>query len=334
MNLQSLVNTKAALDAGLITEEDYEKVKETFLKAQQMRSAIDAGLIEERDVESMKGDFMKMMTNETRGSAVAEAAVNNTQRRRREGEGGGGGIVQVENVRQAEDRETGAGDSSKGRGNGGPPVPPPLPGCDGAAAAAGGAGQQTMKTKAAPPVAPPPMPTSNTTKSGGGGRAPVPSNIPGGKLGGAKGSVSGGTSMSGIVVTDDAVNVYYLVRSKSKYRWVTWKIHEEGTKVVIDAVGEPDSTYQDFLGVLPESDCRYCVFDYAFRDADGQAHSKIVFINWAPDVARAKAKMMYASTKDFFKTKLDGLSLEFQGSDMDEISEFEVGNAVRALKMR
>ena len=29
----------------------------------------------------------------------------------------------------------------------------------------------------------------------------------------------------------------------------------------------------------------------------------------APDSARVKAKMMYASTKDYFKTHLDGLSL-------------------------
>ena len=37
--------------------------------------------------------------------------------------------------------------------------------------------------------------------------------------------------------------------------------------------------------------------------------------------------MMYASTKDFFKSHLDGLSLEFQASDLDEVSE-QVGAAV------
>jgi hypothetical protein len=31
--------------------------------------------------------------------------------------------------------------------------------------------------------------------------------------------------------------------------------------------------------------------------------------------------MMYASTKDFFKSHLDGLSLEFQASELDDISE-------------
>jgi hypothetical protein len=46
----------------------------------------------------------------------------------------------------------------------------------------------------------------------------------------------------------------------------------------------------------------------------------------APDSARVKAKMMYASTKDFFKSHLDGLSLEFQASELDDISE-QVGGS-------
>lgn len=60
--------------------------------------------------------------------------------------------------------------------------------------------------------------------------------------------------------------------------------------------------------------------------------NKLVFLNWAPDAAKVKAKMVYASTKDFFKGHFDGMSAEFQASDLDDISEAEVGDAVRALK--
>lgn len=42
--------------------------------------------------------------------------------------------------------------------------------------------------------------------------------------------------------------------------------------------------------------------------------------------------MMYASTKDFFKGHLDGISAEFQASDYEEISEDVVEEAVKALK--
>ena len=74
------------------------------------------------------------------------------------------------------------------------------------------------------------------------------------------------------------------------------------------------------------------MFDYQFTAPDGHVMNKLVFLNWAPDCARVKSKMMFASTKDFFKGHLDGVSAEFQASDLGDISEEEVGEAVRALK--
>lgn len=40
--------------------------------------------------------------------------------------------------------------------------------------------------------------------------------------------------------------------------------------------------------------------------------------------------MMYASTKDFFKTYLDGISSELQGGDLSDVSEKEAQAAVKA----
>lgn len=44
--------------------------------------------------------------------------------------------------------------------------------------------------------------------------------------------------------------------------------------------------------------------------------------------------MMYASTKDFFKGYLDGLSIELQASELDDITEDTVGETVRAVTTR
>ena len=140
--------------------------------------------------------------------------------------------------------------------------------------------------------------------------------------------------MSGIGVSEDAINLYYLIRAKSTYKWALWQIDEKGTTVVIADVGDPTSTYDQFLAALPEHDCRYGLFDYQYTAPDGNVMNKLVFLNWAPDTARVKAKMMYASTKDFFKGHLDGISAEFQASDLDEISEESVRDAVRALGKR
>jgi cofilin len=138
--------------------------------------------------------------------------------------------------------------------------------------------------------------------------------------------------MSGIGVTEDAVNLYYLIRAKSTYKWALWQVDSKGTTVVIDQVGEPGSNFEEFLAALPENDCRYGIFDYQFTAPDGNIMNKLVFLNWAPDSARVKAKMMYASTKDFFKGHLDGISAEFQASDLDDVNEEIVAEAVKALK--
>lgn len=135
-------------------------------------------------------------------------------------------------------------------------------------------------------------------------------------------------------MTEDAVNLYYYLKAKSVYRWALWKINAAGNQVVIAEVGDKDSEYSDFLERLPATDCRYGVIDMRFVNSEGCVFNKILFVNWAPDTAKIKAKMMYASTKDFFKGYLDGLSIELQGSDLDDVSEQEANAAVRSSVTR
>eukprot|EP00882_Tetradesmus_deserticola_P018876 GHRQ01020280.1.p1 GENE.GHRQ01020280.1~~GHRQ01020280.1.p1 ORF type:complete len:137 (-),score=46.83 GHRQ01020280.1:27-437(-) len=48
----------------------------------------------------------------------------------------------------------------------------------------------------------------------------------------------------------------------------------------------------------------------------------------APDNSGVKPKMMYASTKDFFKGFLDGIGAELQANEPSEISEEEIRERV------
>lgn len=54
----------------------------------------------------------------------------------------------------------------------------------------------------------------------------------------------------------------------------------------------------------------------------------------APDSAKVKAKMMYASTKDYLKGFLDGLAVELQASDKADIQERDLAEAVRSTITR
>jgi Cofilin/tropomyosin-type actin-binding protein len=54
----------------------------------------------------------------------------------------------------------------------------------------------------------------------------------------------------------------------------------------------------------------------------------------APDTARIKSKMMYASTKDYFKGFLEGLNIEMQVNDVSDLEEAEIEGLVRATLAR
>lgn len=90
------------------------------------------------------------------------------------------------------------------------------------------------------------------------------------------------------------------------------------------ATGEVSGDYDDFIAALPESECRYAIYDYKYVNADDCEFSKLVFVVWNPDSARLKNKMLYASTKDFFKSRLSGIAVEIQATDYDEVSEAEL----------
>lgn len=44
--------------------------------------------------------------------------------------------------------------------------------------------------------------------------------------------------------------------------------------------------------------------------------------------------MMYASTKDFFKGFLDGISVELQASELEDITQKDIADAVRSSVTR
>ena len=52
---------------------------------------------------------------------------------------------------------------------------------------------------------------------------------------------------------------------------------------MIDKIGALDKNYDDFVGELPENDCRYGIIDLDFETSDDRETSKLVFISWNPD---------------------------------------------------
>ncbi|XP_076948228.1 actin-depolymerizing factor 7 isoform X1 [Bidens hawaiensis] len=123
---------------------------------------------------------------------------------------------------------------------------------------------------------------------------------------------------SGMAVGDECKLKFLELKSKRNYRYIIFKIEDQ--QVIVEKVGSPDASYEDFTSSLPSNECRYAVFDFDFTTDENCQKSKIFFIAWSPDTSKVRAKMVYASSKDRFKRELDGIQLELQATDPSEMS--------------
>ncbi|KAL4352158.1 hypothetical protein GQ457_06G032110 [Hibiscus cannabinus] len=127
-------------------------------------------------------------------------------------------------------------------------------------------------------------------------------------------------SSSGMYVKDECVLKFLELKAKRNYRFIVFKIDDQTQQVVVEKLGGPQETYEDFTNSLPPKECRYAVFDYDFITPENCQKSKIFFVAWAPDGARVRSKMLYASSKDKFKRQLDGIQSELQATDPSEMT--------------
>uniref|UniRef100_A0A0E0CPF1 ADF-H domain-containing protein n=1 Tax=Oryza meridionalis TaxID=40149 RepID=A0A0E0CPF1_9ORYZ len=135
-----------------------------------------------------------------------------------------------------------------------------------------------------------------------------------------KGSSTMSNSASGMAVCDECKLKFLELKAKRSFRFIVFKINEKVQQVVVDRLGQPGESYDDFTACLPADECRYAVFDFDFVTDENCQKSKIFFISWAPDTSRVRSKMLYASSKDRFKRELDGIQVELQATDPSEMS--------------
>ncbi|MCE5167088.1 hypothetical protein HAX54_036579, partial [Datura stramonium] len=76
--------------------------------------------------------------------------------------------------------------------------------------------------------------------------------------------IRGTNASSGMGVADHSKDTYMELQRKKVHRYVIFKIDEKKNEVVVEKTGGPAESYDDFTAALPESDCRYAVYDYDF----------------------------------------------------------------------
>jgi cofilin len=83
---------------------------------------------------------------------------------------------------------------------------------------------------------------------------------------------------SGMAVEDDCKLRFLELKAKRSYRFIVFKIEQQ--QVMVEKLGEPNESYEDFAASLPANECRYAVYDYDFTTTENFQRSKIFFVAW------------------------------------------------------
>jgi len=89
----------------------------------------------------------------------------------------------------------------------------------------------------------------------------------------------------------------------------------------------------DFTSKLPDNDCRYAVIDVEIETKWGTTANKLVFVSWSDDNAGIRPKMLYASSKDALKKKLNGINEEYQATDRSELDLDEIKKKAGGVRL-
>ncbi|MET9695269.1 actin depolymerization factor/cofilin-like domain-containing protein, partial [Streptomyces sp. NPDC006514] len=109
-------------------------------------------------------------------------------------------------------------------------------------------------------------------------------------------------------------------------KYVIFRLNENQTSIVVErnSSGDEDASYESFLGKLPEQDCRWAVYDFEYLNHESTPINKIAFFAWSPEGSPVKSKMVYSTFKDALRRSLDGIGVEVQGTDFNEVSHESV----------
>ena len=125
-------------------------------------------------------------------------------------------------------------------------------------------------------------------------------------------------------MNDDCTAKFQAIKSKHEFRYVIFKISDDKSEILVDSTGVPSATYDDFKKALNADEPRYALIDFQWKNDDGVDKEDLIFMNWCPDSCGVKLKMLYASSSDAIKKKLDGCKKYLQITDTDELQESEI----------
>lgn len=130
--------------------------------------------------------------------------------------------------------------------------------------------------------------------------------------------------MSTLTFGDRCRAVFEELKIRRKHRHILFKMDDANTTVDIDSVGERGLGWADFKSALPNSDCRFGIYDHEFMSDRGVQVNKLWLVVWIPENSSAARKMMYTAAKTRFQESCLPGCFECQAATLQEL-EVEMG---------
>lgn len=123
-------------------------------------------------------------------------------------------------------------------------------------------------------------------------------------------------------MTEKVATEWEQMQLRHKYKYMTFGIRD-GKQIDVTKLVE-EATYDEFFAAEIDDECKYIAYDFEYVAKDGGNRNKLLFIAWVPDTCKIKDKMLYASSKDALKKKLNGYHIEVQANSKDELDHAAV----------
>lgn len=133
-------------------------------------------------------------------------------------------------------------------------------------------------------------------------------------------------------VAPECKTAYDELHNKHLHSYIIFRISSDDTSIVVDKKGDKGAPYTEFVEEIRKSvgdgkECRYAAVDVEVQvqrqGTDSTSRlSKVIFVQYCPDEAPVRRRMLYASSVRALKASLGLESLmQVQASDLSDIDE-------------
>ncbi|VDO22880.1 unnamed protein product [Haemonchus placei] len=119
---------------------------------------------------------------------------------------------------------------------------------------------------------------------------------------------------SGVKIDPSCKNAYDMLHNKHQHSYIIFKIDKNDTAIVVEKVGDKGAPYSEFVEEMRKAvdggkECRYAAVDVEVQvqrqgTEGGSKLNKVIFVQYCPDEAPVRRRMLYASSVRALKSTL------------------------------